>query len=131
MEDAVYYPWMKDCHTPRFLQDSTTQCCSEVMVKLLFAASILMDNATYHAWIKESHTARFLQDGTTQFFSEVMVQAVACGTNYDGQRSIPSLRSWRDWLPFGFASPGYRYICDSTSFAMLGKGPCGASGFSP
>ena len=48
-------------------------------------------------------------------------QAVACGTNYDGQRSIPSLRSWRDWLPFGFASPGYRYICDSTSFAMLGK----------
>ena len=45
-------------------------------------------------------------------------EAVACGVNSDGICSIPSLRSWREWLPFGFASPGYRYICDST---MLGK----------
>ena len=48
-------------------------------------------------------------------------QAVACGKNSDGRCNIPSLMSWRDWLPFGFASPSYRYICDSTSFAMLGK----------
>ena len=48
-------------------------------------------------------------------------QAVACGWNSNGQCSIPSLQFWRDWLPFGFASPSYRYICDSTTCAMPGK----------
>ena len=48
-------------------------------------------------------------------------QAVACGRSSDGRCNIPSLRSWRELLTFGFASPGYRYICDSRSFAMLGK----------
>ena len=59
----------------------------------------------------DSHTVLLRSDG----------QAVARGWNSDGQCNIPSLRSWRDWLPFGFASPSYRYICDSTTFAMLGK----------
>ena len=48
-------------------------------------------------------------------------RAVACGRNTCGQCNIPSLSSWRDVLRFGFASPSYRYICDSTTFAMLGK----------
>ena len=59
----------------------------------------------------DSHTVLLRSDG----------QAVARGWNSGGQCNIPSLRSWRDWLPFGFASQSYRYICDSTTFAMLGK----------
>ena len=39
-------------------------------------------------------------------------RAVASGRNAHGQCEIPSLRSWRDWLPFGFASPSYRYVGD-------------------
>ena len=48
-------------------------------------------------------------------------QAVACGSNSNGQCNIPSLRSWGDLLPFGFASPSYRYVCDFTIFPVLGK----------
>ena len=48
-------------------------------------------------------------------------QAVACGSNPDGRCSIPSLSSWRDWLPLSFIFPSYRYICDSP----LGLGAIG------
>ena len=50
----------------------------------------------------ESHTVLLRSDG----------QAGACGSNLNGKCKIPSLRSWGDWLPFGFASRSYRYICD-------------------
>ena len=58
-----------------------------------------------------SHTVLLRSDG----------QAVACGRNTFGKCKIPSLTSWREWLPFGFASPSYRYVCESTTFAMLGR----------
>ena len=58
-----------------------------------------------------SHTVLLRIDG----------QAVACGDNSREQCSIPSLRSWRDWFPFGFAFPGYNYISDFTSSPVLGK----------
>ena len=58
-----------------------------------------------------SHTVLLRSDG----------QAVACGRNTCGQCNVPSLMSWREWLPFGFASPSYRYVCESTTFDMLGR----------
>ena len=48
-------------------------------------------------------------------------QAVACGLNLNGKCNIPSLRSWRDLLSFGFASPSFRYACDFTFLPLLGK----------
>eukprot|EP00434_Breviolum_minutum_P024649 symbB.v1.2.021769.t1/scaffold1821.1/size219240/8 len=47
-------------------------------------------------------------------------EAVAFGWNSSLQCNIPPLRSWREWLPFGFAAPSYRYICDFTTFPLLG-----------
>ena len=38
LDNAAFHPWMKDCHTARFLQEGFTQCFSEVMVKLLLGA---------------------------------------------------------------------------------------------
>ena len=58
-----------------------------------------------------SHTVLLRSDG----------QAVACGRNTCGQCNVPSLMSWREWLPFGFTSPSYRYVCESTTFDMLGR----------
>ena len=58
-----------------------------------------------------SHTVLLRIDG----------QAVACGDNSREQCSIPSLRSWRDWFPFGFAFPSYNYISDFTTSPVLGK----------
>ena len=59
----------------------------------------------------ESHTVLLRSDG----------QAVACGFNSNGKCNIPSLRSWRDWLPVGFASPSYHYVRDCTICPMLEK----------
>ena len=74
MGSVTFHPWMKDCHTARFLQEVNTQCFSELMVKLLLAAIILLDNAAFHRWMKDFRTARFLQEVATQCFSEVMVK---------------------------------------------------------
>ena len=56
------------------LQDGGTPCFSEVMVKLLLAAGIVMGSATFHPWMKEFHTPRLLQEIPTQCFSEVTVK---------------------------------------------------------
>ena len=59
----------------------------------------------------DSHTVLLRSDG----------QAVACGKNHDGQCNIPSLSSWRNWLPIGFASPSSRYVSDSTTLCHAGE----------
>ena len=121
MDNAAFHPWMKDCHTARFLEEGITQCFSEAMAKLLLAVQILMNNATFHPWMKDFHTARFLQEIATQCSLDCDGQAVACGSNLHGKCIIPSLRSWRNWLPFGSASPSVRYVCDFTFLPLPGK----------
>ena len=120
MGNAAFHPWKKEFHTPRSLQEVATQCFSEVMVKPLLAALILIDNATFHPGMKGFHTP-VSAGGSHTVLLRSDGQAVACGRNTFGQCNIPSLTSWREWLPFGFASPSYRYVCESTTFAMLGR----------
>ena len=48
--NVAYHPWMKDFHTARSLQEIATQCFSEVMVKPLLAAWILVGSAKFHHW---------------------------------------------------------------------------------
>jgi hypothetical protein len=44
---AIFHHWMKECHTPKFLQVEITQCFCEAMATLLLAEITGTDNARF------------------------------------------------------------------------------------
>ena len=89
MDNAAFQ--MKDCHTARFPQEVSTQCFSEVMVKLFACGSNRDGQCNIPPWDEgnpysqvsagNSHTVLLRSDG----------QAVACGSNSSGQCGVPPL----------------------------------------
>jgi hypothetical protein len=72
MDSATFHLWMKEFHTPKFLQAIFTQYFFAVMGVSQPAEATFRDTATFHLWMKEFHTPKFLQTIFTQYFFAVM-----------------------------------------------------------
>ena len=76
LDNAIFHPWMRECHTPKCQQAGPIACCSEVMAVLLLVEETMMNNVAslLSLLLKGCNTFRFQLVRGIQCFSEAMAR---------------------------------------------------------